>query len=220
MSGSMEGAREGAIKQGVKSFLSSIENTAYAQYVNVGLVGYSSPGYISNSGYITVPMESLATDGHVSAMNKALERQFVGGTFTQLGIRQGAQMLKEDASGNEKMIILMTDGVPTFSNKVSSAQLEGGVLYGTDFDSNSLDEPSFTSQLWMMNGNNRTPAPYTVSGETINDTWAATLGEAKIAKDDGAEIHTLGIQLGKDSGYTNDSSNTYLSQEEVRKEQV
>ena len=217
MSGSMEGAREGAIKQGVKSFLSSIENTAYAQYVNVGLVGYSSPGYISNSGYITVPMESLATDGHVSAMNKALERQFVGGTFTQLGIRQGAQMLKEDASGNEKMIILMTDGVPTFSNKVSSAQLEGGVLYGTDFDSNSLDEPSFTSQLWMMNGNNRTPAPYTVSGETINDTWAATLGEAKIAKDDGAEIHTLGIQLGKDSGYTNDSSNTYLSQEEVRK---
>lgn len=46
MSGSMEGAREGAIKQGVKSFLSSIENTAYAQYVNVGLVGYQVQGIL------------------------------------------------------------------------------------------------------------------------------------------------------------------------------
>lgn len=114
----------------------------------------------------------------------------------------------------------MTDGVPTFSNKVSSAQLEGGVLYGTDFDSNSLDEPSFTSQLWMMNGNNRTPAPYTVSGETINDTWAATLGEAKIAKDDGAEIHTLESNLARIQAIQMTPRTHILAKRKFEKEQV
>ncbi|MDD0433822.1 hypothetical protein PS009_24055, partial [Shigella sonnei] len=42
----------------------------------------------------------------------------------------------------------------------------------------------------------------------IRDTWAATLGEAEISKQEISEIHTLGIQLGNDG--------SYLSQEEVK----
>lgn len=43
MSGSMQGAKETAVRQGVSDFLSTIQNTDYADYVNVGIVGYSSP---------------------------------------------------------------------------------------------------------------------------------------------------------------------------------
>jgi len=115
------------------------------------------------------------------------------------------------------MMILMTDGVPTFSYKVTAAVTKNGLPYGTSF-SNTLDEPAFTSQLWTTSRRSRTPNPYTINGLSIKDTWAATLGEADIIMNQkNIQLHTLGIQLAKDVGYTNNSANTYLSVEEVRK---
>ncbi|MCW1000458.1 pilus assembly protein, partial [Streptococcus anginosus] len=93
-------------------------------------------------------------------------------TYTQIGLRQGSAMLNEDTSGNKKMMILLTDGVPTFSNKVINSEWINDTLYGTNFGS-SRDEPGNTARLrW----------PYTdSSGDRIYDTWPATLGEAKKA---------------------------------------
>lgn len=224
MSGSMEPSesnnyndRAGAIRTGVSQFLKSIKDAGIDNYINVGLVGFSSPGeYVTGAnGYIEVPMQSVAKDGHVDDINKMLSPKFSGGTFTQLGTRQGSKMLQADTSGNQKMMILLTDGVPTFSYVVSSATTVGGTLYGTSF-SNNLDQPGFTSQLWRNVNNNRTPTSYNVGGNTIRDTWPATLGEAKMIKDSGIELHALGIQLGKDSGYTNNSADTYLTLQQVR----
>lgn len=224
MSGSMEPSesnnysdRAGAIRTGVSQFLNSIKEAGIENYVNIGLVGYSSPGqYVTGAnGYIEVPMQSVGKDGHIDDINKMLSPTFSGGTFTQLGTRQGSKMLQSDTSGNRKMMILLTDGVPTFSYVVSSATNVGGTLYGTSF-SNNLDQPGFTSQLWRNVYNTITPTSYNVGGNIIRDTWPATLGEAKMIKDSGIELHALGIQLGKDSGYTNISTNTYLTLQEVR----
>lgn len=102
------------------------------------------------------------------------------------------------------MMILMTDGVPTFSYKVNSASKVDNVIYGQSF-AESRDEPGNTSKI---------QSPYSVkdinggSNIEIRDTWAATLGEAEISKQEISEIHTLGIQLGNDG--------SYLSQEEVK----
>lgn len=224
MSGSMEpennpsgSNRAQATRDGVKQFLQSIQDAGIAQYVNVGLVGFSSPGeYVTGAnGYLEVGMASLSNASHVSAINNQLSPKFSGGTFTQLGLRKGAEMLQQDTSGNQKMIILLTDGVPTFSYKVSASTVSNGVTYGTSFNT-TRDEPGFTSQLWKQVGQNRTPDSYTASGNTISDTWAATLGEARNIKNNAVELHALGIQLGKDVGYTNNNSNTYLTQEQVR----
>ncbi|MDA2884511.1 vWA domain-containing protein [Lactococcus lactis] len=206
MSGSMQGAKETAVRQGVSDFLSTIQNTAYADYVNVGIVGYSSPGnYVTGaSGYITVPIDKVSSESHVKSINQALAPQFSGGTFTQLGLRKGTEMLEQDSSDNQKMMILMTDGVPTFSYKVNSASKVDNVIYGQSF-AESRDEPGNTSKI---------QSPYSVkdinggSNIEIRDTWAATLGEAEISKQEISEIHTLGIQLGNDG--------SYLSQEEVK----
>ena len=83
MSGSMQGAKETAVRQGVSDFLSTIQNTAYADYVNVGIVGYSSPGnYVTGaSGYITVPIDKVSSESHVKSINQALAPQFSGGTL-------------------------------------------------------------------------------------------------------------------------------------------
>lgn len=198
MSGSMESNRwgtdrAGAVRTGVKNFLTSIQNAGLGNYVNVGLIGFSSPGYIGGkSGYISVKLGKAGNASQQQAINGALSPKFQGGTYTQIGLRQGSAMLNADTSGNKKMMILLTDGVPTFSNEVINSEWINGTLYGTNFGFRR-DEPSDTAQLrW----------PYTdSSGNTIYDTWPATLGEAKKAKDSGNEVHALGIQLADDRQY-------------------
>lgn len=208
MSGSMEQGtgRAEAVKQGVKNFMSSISQAGVGNYVNVGLVGYSSPGYRNEK----VGMASLS-DAHQNQINNALSGAFRGGTYTQDGIKRGADMLSSDNSGNRKMMILLTDGVPTFSNKVTSATTIDGTIYATGF-SNEMDQPGNTSRFNTKTIFGFQYYSYPVySGQnslTISDTFPATLGQAKIAKDHGAEIHTLGIQLSND-GY-------YLTAAEVR----
>lgn len=198
MSGSMESNssgtnRAGAVRTGVKNFLTSIQNAGLGDYVNVGLIGFSSPGFIGgNSGYISVGLGKAGNASQQQAINGALSQTFYGGTYTQIGLRQGSAMLNADTSGNKKMMILLTDGVPTFSDKVKNSVVQNGTLYGTNFGS-SRDEPGNTAQLRR---------PYTdSSGNTIYDTWPATLGEAKKAKDSGNEVHALGIQLADDGHY-------------------
>lgn len=56
-------------------------------------------------------------------------------------------MLQKDTSGNQKMMILLTDGVPTFSYKVTEASTINNTVYGTKFDTSSIDQPGDTSQL-------------------------------------------------------------------------
>ncbi|MBX4258101.1 SpaA isopeptide-forming pilin-related protein [Enterococcus lactis] len=202
MSGSMESSqsngwndRAGAARNGVKNFLQTIKDAGIGDYVNVGLVGFSSPGYVTGpNGYLTVPIGKASDTSHINAINDALKPKFTGGTYTQIGIEQGQQMLAGSSNEN-KMMIVLTDGVPTFSKKVTAAQTIDGTTYATKFG-NTLDEPRNTSKLnssyEVGSWGNRT---------NINSTWPATLGAAKIAKDAGLTIHTLGIQLSKDGNF-------------------
>ena len=201
MSGSMEprnnggNDRAGAARNGVKNFLQTIKDAGIGDYVKVGLVGFSSPGYVTGAnGYLTVPIGKVSDTSHINAINDALKPTFTGGTYTQIGIEQGQQMLA-GISNENKMMIVLTDGVPTFSKKVTAAQTIDGTTYATEFG-NRLDEPGNTSKLdssyAVGSGGNRT---------NIDSTWPATLGAAKIAKDAGLTIHTLGIQLSNDGNF-------------------
>lgn len=202
MSGSMESSqsngwndRAGAARNGVKNFLQTIKDAGIGDYVNVGLVGFSSPGYVTGAnGYLTVPIGKASDTSHINAINDTLKPKFTGGTYTQIGIEQGQQMLAGSSNEN-KMMIVLTDGVPTFSKKVTAAQTIDGTTYATEFG-NGLDEPGTTSKLnpsyEVGSRGNRT---------NIDSTWPATLGAAKIAKDAGLTIHTLGIQLSKDGNF-------------------
>ncbi len=202
MSGSMESSqsngwndRAGAARNGVKNFLQTIKDAGIGDYVKVGLVGFSSPGYVTGAnGYLTVPIGKVSDTSHINAINDTLKPKFTGGTYTQIGIEQGQQMLAGSSNEN-KMMIVLTDGVPTFSKKVTAAQTINGTTYATGFG-NGLDEPGNTSKLnssyEVGSWGNRTK---------IDSTWPATLGAAKIAKDAGLTIHTLGIQLSNDGNF-------------------
>ena len=106
MSGSMEPDRAAAVRSGISSFLQQITNAGIGDYVNVGLVGYSSPDYLSTeTGIVKVDMKAVSAQGQVAALNGAVNQTFQGGTFTQLGIRKGTDMLQSDTSTNQKMKI-------------------------------------------------------------------------------------------------------------------
>lgn len=202
MSGSMEpqnnggNDRAGAARDGVKNFLQTIKDAGIGDYVKVGLVGFSSPGYVTGpNGYLTVPIGKASDTSHINAINDALKPKFIGGTYTQIGIEQGQQMLAGSSNEN-KMMVVLTDGVPTYSKKVTAAQTIDGTTYATEFG-NGLDAAGDTSKLdssyRVGSWGNRT---------NIDSTWPATLGAAKIAKKDaGLTIHLLGIQLSKDGNF-------------------
>ncbi|MFR4285995.1 MAG: SpaA isopeptide-forming pilin-related protein [Enterococcus italicus] len=199
MSGSMEPSRAPAVRQGIKDFFKYIQDAGVSQYVNVGFVGYSSINQSNYVGLIQEGIQPISNTTHTNNINTKLNRTFIGGTFTQLGIKTGADMLTSYNSTNEKMMILLTDGVPTYSYKVNESTTINGTLYGTKFNT-SLDNPGDTSKLnypYIDNSNHK-----------INDTFAATLGQAKITKDGGTQLHVLGIQLGPDKNY--------LTQNQVR----
>ncbi|MFT8544897.1 MAG: SpaA isopeptide-forming pilin-related protein [Leuconostoc falkenbergense] len=247
MSGSMEDksstgtiTRAEATRKGVKQFLQAIKDAGIAQYVNVGLVGFSSPrGYVTGSnGYLEVGMQSLSTSGQIEQINNTLSPTFSGGTFTQLGIRRGQKMLDDDKNDHQKMMILLTDGVPTFSYKVTQATTISGTTYGTAFSSSDQDQPGSTSQFVSGRNNWENWNSYYIIGTDPNgattsaqnyglyyntgnnvkiwNTWPATLGEAKISRDSGTEIHALGIQLGDDNNKNYWDSPLYLSSNSVR----
>lgn len=212
MSGSMEHDRAAAVRSGISSFLQQITNAGIGDYVNVGLIGFSSTKYDSatpGTGYLSVPMNKVSNQDQISKLNNAISPTFKGGTFTQLGIRKGTEMLDQDSSQNRKMMILLTDGVPTYAYKVTAAKNDGGTLYGTSF-SNDIDNPGHTAQF---------RSPYNIGSFNnpiwIKDTWPATLGEAKISKDKGVILHALGIQLAQDNGYYNNSSYPYMTRQQV-----
>ncbi|WP_270276619.1 VWA domain-containing protein [Weissella confusa] len=220
MSGSMEPYRAAAVRSGISSFLKQITNAGIGDYVNVGLVGYSEPDYLSTkTGIVKVDMKAVSAQGQVAALNGAVNQTFKGGTFTQLGIRKGTEMLDQDSSQNQKMMILLTDGVPTLSYKVTDAIQNNNVVYGTKF-STYMDVPGYTSQLWIWERSwlltrIRGPISYPAGGSTISDTWPATLGEAKISKDKGITLHALGIQIDQDNGYRDDRYNPYMTRQQV-----
>ncbi len=221
--------RVGAVKAGIANFITTInKNSTVAQNVNIGLVGFSSPkGMLSNdtisdSGVLTEGIGKLSDSAHMTRFNNILSRDFKGGTYTQLGLREGTSLL--NGSLNKKTMILLTDGVPTFSNQVTSATTDNGIVLGTAFNYSNVDYPGNVSRFSQLFGNqyannyNKTYVQdgnlyyYSVGGNRIQDTWAATLGEAKKTKATGVDLHALGIQIGDD---TNDQGGLYLNAKQV-----
>lgn len=185
-SGSMkDNNRVGSAKTGVKNFMDEISKSGISDKVSLGYVGYSSEG--GNYTNFSVGLSNFST------AKKEIETKIAshtpnGGTFTQKALRDAGKMLTGTTGRN--VIVLLTDGVPTFSYKVTSAVNIDGEIYGTNFGTGT-DRGGDTAQIQK----------YSVGNLSIKDTYPATLGEAKLIKDRGIEIHGLGIQLSDDGNY-------------------
>lgn len=190
-SGSMNNNdRIGEVKIGVDRFVDTLADSGITDKINMGYVGYSSEGHNYSNG--TVQMGSFDS---VKNQVKSITPSWTnGGTFTQKGLRDAGDMLSVP-NGHKKVIVLLTDGVPTFSYKVQRVRAQSSNdYYGTQF-SNTQDQPGNTSRIarsyYAPDQNNQS--------RRIDSTFIATIGEAMALKERGIEIHGLGIQLQSDS---------------------
>ncbi|HFJ6236972.1 TPA: SpaA isopeptide-forming pilin-related protein [Enterococcus faecium] len=190
-SGSMnDNDRIGEVKIGVDRFVDTLADSGITDKINMGYVGYSSEGHNYSNG--TVQMGSFDS---VKNQVKSITPSWTnGGTFTQKGLRDAGNMLSVP-NGHKKVIVLLTDGVPTFSYKVQRVRAQSSNdYYGTQF-SNTQDQPGNTSRIarsyYAPDQNNQS--------RRIDSTFIATIGEAMALKERGIEIHGLGIQLQSDS---------------------
>ena len=187
-SGSMnENNRIGEVQKGVNRFVDTLADSGITNNINMGYVGYSSDGY-NNNAIQMGPFDTVKNP--IKNITPSSTR---GGTFTQKALRDAGDMLATP-NGHKKVIVLLTDGVPTFSYKVSRVQTEAdGRFYGTQF-TNRQDQPGSTSYI---SGSYNAPDQNNIS-KRINSTFIATIGEAMALKQRGIEIHGLGIQLQSD----------------------
>ncbi|EGP4810178.1 VWA domain-containing protein [Enterococcus faecium] len=189
-SGSMnDNDRIGEVKIGVDRFVDTLADSGITDKINMGYVGYSSEGHNYSNG--TVQMGSFDS---VKNQVKSITPSWTnGGTFTQKGLRDAGDMLSVP-NGHKKVIVLLTDGVPTFSYKVQRVRAQSSNdYYGTQF-SNTQDQPGNTSRIARSYD---APDQNNLS-RRIDSTFIATIGEAMALKERGIEIHGLGIQLQSD----------------------
>lgn len=181
-SGSMgDSERLANTKEGIKGFINSVTTAGLGDNIRAGLVSYSSEAHKK--------VELGTVSSNAESLKNAVDRlRANGGTFTQDGLNKAKDMFKNSTS-DEKIIILLTDGRPTYSYKVTSAIEEEGTIYGTDFDYKSSEGRGSSEELSKS---------YKVNNDTfeIKDTWPATLGEARNIKNNtDIVINVLGISI-------------------------
>ena len=142
-SGSMnDNNRIGEVKIGVDRFVDTLADSGITDKINMGYVGYSSEGYSYSNG--AVQMGSF--DSVKNQVKSITPSRTNGGTFTQKALRDAGSMLSVP-NGHKKVIVLLTDGVPTFSYKVQRVHAQSSSnYYGTQF-SNTQDQPGNTSRI-------------------------------------------------------------------------
>ncbi|MGX7130882.1 SpaA isopeptide-forming pilin-related protein [Enterococcus songbeiensis] len=195
-----------SLKAGVESFVETIDaaDQGITDKINLGYVSFASNG--ANTRVSLGPFDTVKDNIKAATTNNP-----TGGTYTQAGIRMARQMLAASSS-DRKVLVLLTDGVPTYSSTVTGASmldtseydnLPDSMAIGTAFNYNSTDGSGQSANF----------SRYYVDPEgsriAINNTYPATIGESILTKAAGIEIHGLGIQLDKD-----DASS--LSAEQIR----
>ena len=189
-SGSMnDNNRIGEVKIGVDRFVDTLADSGITDKINMGYVGYSSEGYSYSNGAV-----QMGSFDSVKNQVKSITPSWTnGGTFTQKALRDAGNMLSVP-NGHKKVIVLLTDGVPTFSYEVQRVHAQSSSnYYGTQF-SNTQDQPGNTSRIARSYD---APDQNNLS-RRIDSTFIATIGEAMALKERGIEIHGLGIQLQSD----------------------
>ncbi|MDU5142604.1 MAG: MucBP domain-containing protein [Paenibacillus dendritiformis] len=136
--------------------------------------------------------------------------QATGGTNIQAGLHEAQELLKT-SQANNKVIVLLSDGEPTYSYKASTA-VKGSwgnnshQFILSDFNDKNIIGSGSSYSLgsnWYGLGK-ETCFLWSCSYEfEIKDNGIGTISEAKLAHDAGIHIYSIGLDVGSNSNATN-----------------
>lgn len=197
------------LRQGVTDFLSAIRTAKLGHLVSVGVVGFSG----NADPIFSVPIKTV--NENEATINKEIKATATGGTFTQAGMKLGAEMLA-GSDIEDKRMILITDGVPTYAYKMTEiSNLSDGTLVGTKFQTTGSDSKKGQGSTPIL----KVPTSYDRPGNTegykvgstkILDTWSATTGQATLIKKAEIQLQVLGIQIANATGSDRDNTLTQM----------
>lgn len=129
-----------------------------------------------------------------------------GGTNIQAGLNMARTMFSDDTSTN-KVIVLLSDGDPTYSYQATSAVSDTWPNKKYDF---SLSDFNYSKRIGSggdfnlnyQDGFSWESEEYTIDGFTVKDNGIGTLSEAKIAADSGINIFSIGLGVGNNANAT------------------
>ncbi|MEC0241228.1 MucBP domain-containing protein [Paenibacillus dokdonensis] len=125
-----------------------------------------------------------------------------GGTNIQAGLNMARTML-EGSSAQNKVIVLLSDGAPTYSYKAADA-----VAYTWPSNKYKFALSKFDYKKVLGSGADfdlayggfwdYTDETYTVNKFKVPDNGIGTLSEAKLARDSGISVYSIGLEVGND----------------------
>lgn len=162
------------MKDDVFQFIDEVTqaNTATNTKVRIDVVNFASivrsplnPGFSGNPAII----KSKFYPSYLSDSD--------GGTFTQRGLRSGANKLST-SSASKKVMVVLTDGAPTLSYLGTRATGSEDIISFSDYVKGN--GTNFNLDRWSIFSDVHTP--YRVNGYKINNHGQPTISEAKIIK--------------------------------------
>lgn len=138
-------------------------------------------------------------------MSKERPYNTYGGTFTSRALQFAGEVLNDPTkspSNNKKIIIHITDGIPTRSLKVKRANLNGKAIFDpSDYRGDGSDYYLTDKNFWVPELINIHKKYTTEDGvSVVNNGFAAERVASNLMKD-GIEIYTLGLELPQVSDY-------------------
>lgn len=193
-------------KVAANKFVDALLSTDSNQSLNrVAVVSYSSSGYGNGEVFV----DSNLSNNKISLKSSINKIKAVGGTHIQAGLKE-AQRILTGSNADNKYIVVLSDGEPTFSYKATSAEQtisadfslnyptsEGFKL--TSFSSNTLG--SGAHYEYYKSGWNGFNYKYSLNNNKFNilNNGTPTLSQALMAKKEGIEIYSVGFDVSNNS---------------------
>ena len=193
----------------IKGLLDPDGNNLYdpSSPIKIALVTFGE-GLVPANSYYT-----LTYDGN-NLIPKLPTAAVSGGTFTQMALVQASTILGASTATN-RIVLVLSDGVPTFSYRVTAVTPNTGTYNLVDYQ-NVADFPptvkatTFNSTTIGSGQYYTIQSPYTVGGYTVPNNGFATMSQALLMKPN-YKIYGVGIELDDGGGNNTATLNDALN---------
>ena len=142
---------------------------------------------------------SLIPDNVPSERNEAQN----GGTFTQMALNTAGSILQSSTATN-KVVILLSDGVPTYSYRATTVVRNTGTYNLVNYEGVSNFPPTVKATAFgtAVGTGGYYDTNYTVGSYRVRDHGFATMSQALLLKAQNIDIYGVGIELSAGDDFT------------------
>jgi len=194
------GTRLDAAKSAAIEFVNTLLADEYEDLNQIAVVSFGSAEY--GAGEVTANIGLTGTTGRNSVISAINGLSASGGTTTQAGI-QRADSILDGSTADNKVIVLLSDGQPTYSYRATAASPAVQGDWDLNYPTVNADGSALANKLTEF-GTTRLGSgssyyyftgSYTIDGQYVNNNGLPTISQALIAKQQGYVIYTVGFAL-------------------------